>query len=551
MSSPNDIRAGGAYVELYAKESGLADVLDAAREKVEALGQAIVAIGSKLSTYGGGLAAIIGGPVSLGLVTRALDAIKSSADKAMGSMIVNAERLNSEMQRIGLVGVDTAVKIRSDFQTTSAVLFGMMKRVGGELAVSVMPQIQAASDKLIRIASQVATWIQRNRELVGTVFSVAAKVAAAGGVLIAVGKGLGYLGPVFSLLKITLPVMAAAIGGMVTPLGLVVAGFAAMGAGIAYWSGVSGKVLAWLREKFTWFRDEVLDAYDAIVNALEAGEIEAVFGLVWAGVKLTWVQSKEWMIGTWNSLIFSLQDVWTNFRFFIEDAIVVAVSAVERTWVSMVSTMKRVFNTFIRDITIGWKTWTSEIAKVMVNISPTMGFGGITKEEAAATSAQIDRSLNRDVDRAMNEHDAQQKEIDAKEQSRKNEIEAKRNEVLAISDKQRQAQIAARRNPSGDGANGADKPSSPEVAAAVEEYNRAYNRVKSIKPPDKVDPRKVDLSAPGNSIATGSFSAIAASFMGADGGAAKRTADNTAAIKAQLYKMTTIMRTGEFIKVGG
>lgn len=100
------------------------------------------------------------------------------------------------------------------------------------------------------------------------------------------------VGTVFKLL-------AGVIAFLLSPIGLVIAAVAAMGAYLVYATGAGGKALTWLGEKFGVIKDDALTAYQGIADALAAGDISLAVKVLWLTLKMEWTRGINFLEKAW------------------------------------------------------------------------------------------------------------------------------------------------------------------------------------------------------------------------------------------------------------
>ncbi len=145
MPSSSNIRAGAAYIELYAKDNRLVKGLNAAAAKLKAFGAGITSIGTRLAGLGAGLVAPF------------LGAAKLFAD--MGSDLVDmSQRTGTSVEALSELGF-AAEQSGSDVATLAGSLNKMQKFLvtaaeGSQGANDALAQLGLSMDDLGRIAPE-------------------------------------------------------------------------------------------------------------------------------------------------------------------------------------------------------------------------------------------------------------------------------------------------------------------------------------------------------------------------------------------------------------
>ena len=237
-----------------------------------------------------------------------------------------------QARKLGLVISTQDAKAADALGDALGALLAALKRATFAIGAALAPTLQDLAERFTRGAVIVGRWLDQNRQIVVTVLQVAAAVMAVGAALTVLGYAISGMGAIFGALAtvattvgVVLKALVAVIGFMVTPLGLVITAVAALGAYLVYASGMGGKALSWLGEKFAILRSDAVSAYQGIADALAAGDIGLAAKILWLTLKMEWQRGVQW-----------LQGLWLNFRtFFIStayDAFYGAVAVCETVW---------------------------------------------------------------------------------------------------------------------------------------------------------------------------------------------------------------------------
>lgn len=210
---------------------------------------------------------------------------------------------------------DMLGKIQESAGLAGALAKQMDDNVGGvfRMAASAIESVSIAIGKALNselreggnwiaeIALKTKEWIDENQGLVITITKIAAIVAAAGAGLIVFGAiftGLGTIiggiisifGGLISLFGLIGGAASAVFAFIITPAGAAVAAIAAIATAVLYYSGVFGKTIDFLKEKFATLSDGFMPAIEGIVQALQNGQVEAAAKIFWSRLKLAFVE---------------------------------------------------------------------------------------------------------------------------------------------------------------------------------------------------------------------------------------------------------------------
>jgi hypothetical protein len=182
-----------------------------------------------------------------------------------------------------------------------------------EVAAAIAPVMQTIAAWLQNATASLVEWVRENQGVVIAIAALGAGLVTAGTALLAfagivklVSVALGALTAIFAGLK----AIALAI---VTPLGLVAAGIAALGV-LAVASGDNTiKTFRELKTDLQGLATDWSNSIKAIVAAIKSGDIETAFNILVKTLELTWA-----------TLVRSLKRLWWSFvrdifQFFVDN----------------------------------------------------------------------------------------------------------------------------------------------------------------------------------------------------------------------------------------
>jgi len=331
--------------------------------------------------------------------------------------------LQEEARRLGLtISTETAkdaARLTDAFNIVRRVLRITAITVGSALA----PALEALAGRVTRIAIVTNEWIKRNRQLVVTAAKIAIGVVAVGSALIALGLLLALVGAAFGGLATivagvgtVLGLVTAAVGALLSPIGLLVAALAGGVVAFFRFSSAGQAALDFLRERFGALAGIVTRTLGGIRDALAAGDIGLAARVLWAGLKLTFLEGTKEIRET-----------------FAEGLLVMRLALVD-----VLGTMSRLWTRFASGVQGAWERTQNFLAKQFTEL-----FGLFDDSlDVEAAKAQLDEqsrakleSLARETEEALqrisDEQDARTKGIlddaaDKMEERRKELEDARR-----------------------------------------------------------------------------------------------------------------------------
>ncbi len=408
--------------------------------------------------------------------------------------------LQAEARRLGLtISTETArdaARLGDALDALRSVLRATVIAIGGALA----PALEAITKRVTRIAVVTGDWIRRNRALVVTAAKIAVGFVAVGSALVALGLVLSLIGGAFGGLAAivtgvgaAIGIVTAALGAILSPIGLVVAAVVGAGAAFLRFSGAGSAALDFLRERFGVLSGVATRTLGGIRDALAAGDIPLAARVLWAGLRLVWLEgTKE-----------------------IRETLAEGLLIMRLAFVDTLATMSRLWTRFASGLRSVWEKTQNFLAKRFTEL-----FGLFDESlDVEAAKASLDaqsraalESLARETEDALkrinDEQDARTRDLldDAADKidERRKALEDARRELEEAIDEARRKREAS---------GGADEGEIPSVADRIRELEDALDSVS-----DGIA-RRVEVR--------GTFNALAAQGLTTSGDAIDRTARAT------------------------
>lgn len=428
------------------------------------------------------------------------------------------EELQNEAHRLGLtISTQTAkdaASLTDAFNRARRVLRITAVVIGAALA----PALESITNHVTRLAISVNDWIKRNRQAVVTAAKVALAVAAVGSALIAVGLLLALAGAAFgglaaitSAVGTAIGLVTAALGAVLSPIGLVVAALATGTIAFLRFSGAGDAVLSFLRERFGLLLGIATKTLGGIRDALAAGDLPLAARVLWAGLKLTFLEGTKEIRET-----------------FVQGLLVMRLSLVDT-----LGTMSRLWTRFAGGVQSVWERTQNFLAKRFTEL-----FGLFDSSlDVEAAKAQLDEQSRAKLESLAREtEDALQQLSDEQDERTKGILD----DAAAKMEERRKALEKARR----------------DLDAAIEEARRKREAADSADNTDGA-PSLLDrfrdlestLDGVGEMIARqietrGTFNALAIQGLASGSDAADRTARATEQTARNTRKLVDSAQSG-------
>jgi hypothetical protein len=180
-------------------------------------------------------------------------------------------------------------------ETLQAIVF----QVGAAIAPALIELLEVVKGHAV----SVARWVAENQGLIVSMAKGLALVAALGAGLAAAGVALMAVSAAMSALSFVIGAVGSAIALLLTPLGQVMLGLAILG---DTWVKVTDEGKAAAREiSGTWSRivEDFRGAWGAIVEAVQAGDLEKAIRIVTASMQHLWASAMLGLGKSWNTFI--------------------------------------------------------------------------------------------------------------------------------------------------------------------------------------------------------------------------------------------------------
>jgi hypothetical protein len=662
MPSAQGIRAGLAYVELYANSNPLVQGLNAASAKLKAFGQSISSLGLKMTAAGAsivtpilaatkdfadfgsklndmsartgvsvealseiGYAAQLSGSSledveaalrkmqrtvvsagagsqsaadalsTLGLnaqqlanlspedqfteIAKRLNDIPDPTQKAAAAMgifgksgtqllplIGDMAALREEARRLGITmsaeDVAAADALGDAFDKIKAVLRSVATTIGSAVA----PLLLEWADWLANIISGTRKWLSENRGLIVSALKIGAVVVAVGAGLVALGTIISTIGSVFGALatiitgavglitgtvsaaisiiggigtafSVVASVVGTAVGFILTPVGALIVALVALGGYLIYASGIGGKVVDYLGDRFNDLKDAALQvfadikdfalqSFEGIKDALAAGDIALAAKILWLSLQVAWKKGIAVLTKYWRDFTSSVDKIFTDAFYGLVLIGTDVFYDLQEAWALTTKFFADLLDDFIGFF---YKAWNEAVGWLAKKIAYLASFFDESFDLDAVT-----REIDNETTRLNRARETQDKGAADARNKAIAEIEQERNATIAEINKEADAVDAAREKSDFDAIGKAEE----ELSQARKEWADALAQAKSErenaeqptveKAKDNIRGSLPELETAQSKLDVfGTFNATAAASLGFGNSATERTAKAT------------------------
>lgn len=219
------------------------------------------------------------------------------------------EALQAQARSLGLTMSTEDAKAAEALNDAFDTLWKVIKQGVFTIGSALAPMLQRVSEWITRTVATTTQWVKENKQLVVMIFKVGAAVVAGGLALVGLGVAISALGTVLGALAgvitgvvVVFKVMIGVLSAMLSPIGLVIAAIAALGAYLVYVSGASGQALQWLGDRFADLSAFATESFQGITDALMAGDIALAARILWLSLAVIWQKGVLELTRLWEGL---------------------------------------------------------------------------------------------------------------------------------------------------------------------------------------------------------------------------------------------------------
>lgn len=359
------------------------------------------------------------------------------------------EALQDQARALGLtISTETAADAEL-LNDTLDILQRSIRQVVFQIGAALSGTVVEAATAVTKFVTRAIKWVQLNRQIIVTVFKVAAAVGAAGAGLVALGATIGAMGVGLGGVATVVGAIGTAIAALISPVGLALTAVTALGVAIVKYTKFGGDAVTWLGDRFRALWQFLGDVVGGISDALAAGDIRAAANVMWTALRVAWETGtkplQEIWAKFWSSVKVTGIEVWSHitgafrsFRQFMESTFPNLTAAVVETWSSMVFALKSTWAKF-------QKWLTDQVIRIWGFFDETVDVQGmldLNERELRADLENIEAEHTARVAEAMRKQQRTPEEVAAEHALENAEAEARKQDAIAGVLAQRNQSIA-------------------------------------------------------------------------------------------------------------
>lgn len=260
------------------------------------------------------------------------------------------QELRQEANRLGLTMSTADAQAAEAFTDALSDLWKSLKQVVFMTGAALAPTLQQIAQWITRVAGNMGTWIDENREVITILAAVIAGIVGIGVALMvlgpiiaAIGSAIGLVTFAISAAAIAVKLLAAAIAFLLSPIGLVIVAVGGIAAAVLFATEEGNQALEWLGEGFDQLLGVAGTAWQGIQDAIAAGDLAGAMEVAWLGIQVVW-----------EAGIAAISAAWRRFKSFFVELFWSAVYAVARAFNTAWTSIEVAFWTVVNALADGW-----------------------------------------------------------------------------------------------------------------------------------------------------------------------------------------------------
>lgn len=355
MAGSKGIKAGRAFVEIFADNSSLNKGLRVAQARLQAFGGMVKKIGgAALGTGGAILAPMIG---ALG----ALNSLVGEANGNIGSMMMLARNVGVQLSSgAAVAALEFAVALRQ--------VFALIKGVAVAIGVALAPELTSLLRSVASVLDSWIQFIQQNRLLIVGIAKVGVALIGIGAGLLALGFAISAAGTAAGIMVTVLTSIGAVLAFLMTPIGAVIGGLVALTAYILTSTEIGRSALAYLADGFQILKEDALAAFGGIADALASGNLSLAMKILWLTLKMEWQRGILFLQTKWADFKTFFQQLASDAFFGVLELANNAWAGMQTAWIETTSFMARAWTNFTSGFMSSWRTAQNFVSKGVLKL---------------------------------------------------------------------------------------------------------------------------------------------------------------------------------------
>lgn len=240
------------------------------------------------------------------------DALKTMGFHGQGGakmipMFMQLAKVMGDARKMGAIWTQADVDSAVRFEYALKGLKFQLGRVVETIGLALAPTLSDLIEQTQRPLKAAMDWIRGNQRLVVSLAEVGVKAVVVSGQLFVLGTAIYAVGKAILGVALAFKILAATIGFLVSPFGIVLALLTAGVAAWLYFTDSGQRSIGYLSDAFTRSTDTMKSAWRGLWMALQAGDIALAGKIAFQGLLIAWLEIIDAMKRSWQEFRFSIK----------------------------------------------------------------------------------------------------------------------------------------------------------------------------------------------------------------------------------------------------
>ncbi len=269
---------------------------------------------------------------------------------ALLPMIEHLGALTEEFKTLGGPMTRQSAEAAERLRHSMVMLDVITKKIIGTIGSALAPSFEAWNKALAKVEKSVLDLVKANKPLVVTIATLGFALVAAGTAITALGVAIFGFGQVIGAISAVVGVFYSALLLLTTPLGLVALGFVGATIAMGKWGDLVETVTGTAKDNFSGMLDTAKETFAGISDAMQAGDIALAAQVLFAGLKVEFLQGTTSLAKIWNDwgvgltesfrgISFNIASIWIDLQANLKSMQAKTAADMEGTWAQMLARM--------------------------------------------------------------------------------------------------------------------------------------------------------------------------------------------------------------------
>lgn len=279
--------------------------------------------------------------------------------------------LVAEAERLGIVLSTEDAQAAADFADAMNRLKSQLRVVFFQIGSAVGGVLTDFLATTQNIGKVIIEWVTENKRLIAIIAAVGTAMVAGGLALIVFGQAAIGLAAILGITAASISAVAAVLSSVFSsPVALAVVAIGALAAAFVEWGMVADAVTGFVAERFGRLVPHVQRTIAAMGAALASGDVTAAANLLWASLRVLWVEGTSQLKAVWYDWTRSLRLAVIEAWFGIQQAFFTGITYVINAWDSMATSLREIWINVIGEAKDAWFKFARFVQDLAIDALP-------------------------------------------------------------------------------------------------------------------------------------------------------------------------------------